>query len=211
MNTAVKKETRYIRYITVTAIMSAVAAVLQLLEFPIPFLIPTFIKFDFSELPALIASFSMGPLSGVLVCLIKNVVKLLTSASGGIGELANFLIGMFFVGTAGLIYKYNRTRKGALIGCLAGSLAMALMSLPINYFITYPFYSKFMPIDTIVQMYQEINPNVNGLLACLIVFNIPFTFLKGAADSVITFLIYKYISPLIKGRAGNTGSASVKE
>ena len=210
MNKAVKKETGYIRYITVTAIMSAVAAVLQLLEFPLPFLIPAFIKFDFSELPALIASFTMGPLSGVLVCLIKNVVKLLTSSSGGIGELANFLIGMFFVGSAGLIYKYKRTRKGALIGCVAGSIVMALMSLPVNYYITYPFYSKFMPIDTIVQMYQEINPNVNGLLACLIVFNIPFTFLKGAADSLITFLIYKYLSPIIKGRSGKSGSMSDK-
>ena len=149
----------------------------------------------------------MGPVSGVCVCLIKNLIKLFTTSSGGIGELANFLIGVCFVGTAGLIYKYNRTRKGALIACLAGSLAMALMSLPINYFITYPFYSKFMPIDTIVQMYQEINPNVSGLLGCLIIFNIPFTFLKGIADSIITFLIYKYLSPVLKGKKKEKKSA----
>ena len=199
-NPVTEKSLSHIRYITVTAIMAAVAAVLQLLEFPLPMLIPPFIKFDFSELPALISAFALGPVSGVTVCLIKNVVKLLTSQSGGIGELANFLIGACFVGVAGVIYKHNRTRKGALIACLAGSAAMAVLSLPINYYITYPFYSKFMPIDQIVQMYQEINPNVNGLVGCLIIFNIPFTFLKGAADSIITFAVYKYLSPLIKGR-----------
>ena len=199
-NSVTEKSLSYIRYITVTAIMAAVAAVLQLLEFPLPMLIPPFIKFDFSELPALISAFALGPVSGVTVCLIKNVVKLLTSQSGGIGELANFLIGACFVGVAGLIYKHNRTRKGALIACLAGSAAMAVLSLPINYYITYPFYSKFMPIDQIVRMYQEINPNVNGLVGCLIIFNIPFTFMKGVADSIITFAVYKYLSPVIKGR-----------
>ena len=199
-NSVTEKSLSYIRYITVTAIMAAVAAVLQLLEFPLPMLIPPFIKFDFSELPALISAFALGPVSGVTVCLIKNVVKLLTSQSGGIGELANFLIGACFVGVAGLIYKHNRTRKGALIACLAGSAAMAVLSLPINYYITYPFYSKFMPIDQIVRMYQEINPNVNGLVGCLIIFNIPFTFMKGVADSIITFAVYKYLSPVIKGQ-----------
>ena len=199
-NSVTEKSLSYIRYITVTAIMAAVAAVLQLLEFPLPMLIPPFIKFDFSELPALISAFALGPVSGVTVCLIKNVVKLLTSQSGGIGELANFLIGACFVGVAGVIYKHNRTRKGALIACLAGSAAMAVLSLPINYYITYPFYSKFMPIDQIVRMYQEINPNVNGLVGCLIIFNIPFTFMKGVADSIITFAVYKYLSPVIKGR-----------
>ncbi|MCR5262563.1 MAG: ECF transporter S component [Clostridiales bacterium] len=199
-NSVTEKSLSYIRYITVTAIMAAVAAVLQLLEFPLPMLIPPFIKFDFSELPALISAFALGPVSGVTVCLIKNVVKLLTSQSGGIGELSNFLIGACFVGVAGVIYKHNRTRKGALIACLAGSAAMAVLSLPINYYITYPFYSKFMPIDQIVRMYQEINPNVNGLVGCLIIFNIPFTFMKGVADSIITFAVYKYLSPVIKGR-----------
>ena len=199
-NSVTEKSLSYISYITVTAIMAAVAAVLQLLEFPLPMLIPPFIKFDFSELPALISAFALGPVSGVTVCLIKNVVKLLTSQSGGIGELANFLIGACFVGVAGLIYKHNRTRKGALIACLAGSAAMAVLSLPINYYITYPFYSKFMPIDQIVRMYQEINPNVNGLVGCLIIFNIPFTFMKGVADSIITFAVYKYLSPVIKGQ-----------
>ena len=208
MNTVATREHGYIRYITVTAIMSAVAVVLQLLEFPLPFLIPPFIKFDFSELPALISSFAMGPLSGILVCLIKNLVKLLTSSTGGVGELANFLIGIFLVGTAGFIYKYKRTRKGAFIACLAGSLAMAVMSIPVNYFISYPVYTKFMPLDTIIGMYQELNPNVDGLLGCLIVFNLPFTFLKGAADSLITFFIYKYLSPIIKGTGRGESRAS---
>lgn len=199
MNNTTKTASRgRIRYIVVTAILGAVAAVIQLLEFSVP-VMPGFIKLDFSELPALISAFSLGPVSGVCVCLIKNLIKLITTTTGGIGEIANFLIGICLVIPAGLIYKHNRTIKGAVVGCLAGSLIMAVLSLPVNYFIAYPFYAKIMPVDAIVGAYQAINPNVNGLLGCLIMFNMPFTFCKGIIDSIITFAIYKRLSPIIKG------------
>lgn len=183
--------------IAVTAMLSAAAAVLMALDFPIPFLIPPFVKMDFSELPALLAAFSLGPVSGATVCLVKNLVNLTMSSTNGVGELCNFLLGICFVIPAGLIYRYKKTRAGALIGALAGAAVMALCSVPVNYFISYPFYTAFMPLDTIIGMYQEIVPSVDGLLACLLVFNAPFTLLKGLLDMVLAFLIYKPLSPLL--------------
>ena len=166
--------------LVVTAMLGAVAFVLQLLEFPIPFLIPSFVQMDFSELPALLATFSIGPVSGVSVCLIKNVVKVIfKTTTGGVGELCNFLIGAGLVVPAGLIYRKMKSRKGALIGALAGALCMGVLSIPINYFISYPIYTAFMPLDVIIGMYQELIPSVNGLLSCLVIFNMPFTMLKG--------------------------------
>ena len=184
--------------IAVTAMLSAAATVLMFLEFPIPFLIPSFVELDFSELPALLAAFSLGPVSGVVVCLVKNVIKgLLFSGTGGVGEMCNFLLGICFVIPAGLIYRYKRTRSGALAGALVGALIMALCSIPVNYFISYPVYTKFLPIDVIIGMYQELIPSVDGLLACLIIFNAPFTLLKGLLDMVLAFLVYKPLSPLL--------------
>ena len=200
--------------IAVTAMLSAAATVLMFLEFPIPFLIPSFVELDFSELPALLAAFSLGPVSGVVVCLVKNVIKgLLFSGTGGVGEMCNFLLGICFVIPAGLIYRYKRTRSGALMGALAGAVIMAVCSIPVNYFISYPVYTKFLPMDVIISMYQEIVqsfngllsragapfalPAVNGLLGCLIAFNAPFTLLKGLLDMGLCFLIYKPLSPLL--------------
>ena len=200
--------------IAVTAMLSAAATVLMFLEFPIPFLIPSFVELDFSELPALLAAFSLGPVSGVIVCLVKNVIKgLLFSGTGGVGEMCNFLLGICFIIPAGLIYRYKRTRSGALMGALAGAVIMAVCSIPVNYFISYPVYTKFLPMDVIISMYQEIVqsfngllsragapfalPAVNGLLGCLIAFNAPFTLLKGLLDMGLCCLIYKPLSPLL--------------
>lgn len=189
-----------LRYITATAVLSALSTVLMMLSFSVPFM-PSFLKLDFSELPALIASFSMGPVSGVLVCLIKNLLNLPFSTTGGVGELCNFLLGTCFVLPAGLIYRFRKNRRTALLAALLGAMVMAFASLPFNYFITYPMYMKFLPLEQIIGMYQAIFPGVNGLFQCLLIFNVPFTFLKGLLDTILTFLVYKRISPLIHGRA----------
>ncbi len=184
--------------LVITAMLGAAAFVLQLLEFPIPFLIPSFVQMDFSELPALLATFSIGPVSGVSVCLIKNVVKVIfKTTTGGVGELCNFLIGAALVVPAGLLYRRMKTRKGALIGSLAGAVCMGILSVPINYFISYPIYTAFMPLDVIISMYQELIPSVNGLLSCLVIFNLPFTMLKGLLCSALCFAVYKPLSPLL--------------
>lgn len=187
------------RKIAMTAILGAVATVLMFISFSLP-IIPSFVKLDFSELPALIAAFTMGPVSGAVVCLIKNLVNLPFTSTGGVGELCNFLMGVTFVVPAGLIYKFRKDRAGALVGSFVGALVMAAASFPINYFITYPFYAATMiPMETILDMYRAINPNVETLGQALLWFNVPFTFFKALCSVVITFLIYKKLSPIIKG------------
>ena len=190
-----------VRWLAVTAILGAVAAVLMMLSISVP-IIPSFVKLDFSELPALIAAFAMGPVSGVGVCLIKNLVNLPTSYSAGIGELCNFLLGVAFVLPAGLFYKFKKDRFGALWGSLLGALIMGIASFPINYCITYPFYinAGIMSLDAILDAYQLILPSVETLPQALWIFNAPFTFFKALCDVAITFLLYKHLSPLLKGK-----------
>jgi len=181
------------RKLTQTAMLSAVATVLMFLDFNVP-LMPSFIKLDISELPALLAAFGLGPIYGVAVCLVKNLFNLLRTTTGGVGELCNFLLGVFFILPAGLCYKWLHNRKGALIGSLIGSVVMAIMSVPLNYYIVYPIYANFYPIEAIIGLYQAIRPSVNGLMECLLIFNMPFTFFKGLLDVLICFLIYKPLS-----------------
>ncbi|MEA4895023.1 MAG: ECF transporter S component [Oscillospiraceae bacterium] len=193
---AVKGSQPMTHKMTVTAMLSAAAAVLMFIDFPIP-IMPNFIKLDVSELPALLASFSLGPVYGIVVCLIKNIVNLVRSSTSGVGEFCNFLLGAVFVFTAGLAYKKMKSRKGALIGSVIGAVAMAALSYPINYYITYPIYANFIPMEGIIGMYQAILPGVKTLSDCLLVFNVPFTFVKGLLDVAITFLIYKKLSPIL--------------
>lgn len=185
------------RFIAWTAVFAALAAVLQLLEFHLPIL-PTFLAVDFSELPAVLASFSLGPSSGVLVCLVKNLIKLITTTTGGVGELANFLIGIFYVIPAGLIYKYKRTFGGAVIGMISGIICCGLISVPLNYYVTYPVYYNFMSQDAILGMYQAIYSGTDSILEALFIFNVPMTAGKMLINSAITLLIYKKLSNLIK-------------
>ena len=196
-----QNSTSKVRVLTGTAMLGAVAAVLMYLEFPIP-IMPAFVKLDVSELPALIASFAYGPVSGILVCLIKNLIKLPSTSTAAVGELFNFVMGALFVGVAGIVYKRNKTRKGAIVGALLGALVMAVVSVPYNYFIVYPAYVVMyhLPLEAIIGMYQAINPSVDGLLACLLTFNLPFTLFKGLLDAALCFLIYKPLSPILHGR-----------
>ncbi len=194
------KSSYMVRRVALTGVLSAVSAVLMMLSFSVPF-VPSFLKFDISEMPALLAAFAYGPIEGISVCLIKNLINLPFTTTGGVGELANFLLGACFVLPAGIVYKISRTRKNALASSVLGAAAMAAISVPVNYFLTYPVYSKIIPIDSIIGMYQAINPSVDGLLSCLVVFNMPFTFIKGLCDVILTFLMYKKLSPVFnKGK-----------
>lgn len=196
MNTKVKS----LRMITVTAIMSALSAVLMFVEFSIP-IMPSFIKLDISDLPALITSYAFGPVCGVAVCLVKNLIHLLATQTAGVGELSNFIHGAIFVFVAGMFYKYHHNRKFAFIGAMAGDFAMAAMSFFINYFFVYPIYFKLMaPEAAILGAYQEILPSIDSLWKAILLFNVPFTFAKGLISVAITFVIYPKISPILKGK-----------
>lgn len=187
------------RKMTVTAIMSAVSVVLMFLEFSVPF-VPEFLKFDFSDLPAFITTFAVGPFWGVIAELLKNVIHLPFSHTGGVGELANFLIGTALVLPAGIVYKYKKDRTGAVIAALVGAVFATAVSFPVNLFITYPFYSGFMPMEQIIRAYSAIFPGINSLNKALLFINCPFTLIKGLINAIITFFIYKKLSPVIKGK-----------
>ena len=197
VNRGTKKKVS-MRKLTGTAMLSAIAYVLMFLDFSVPFM-PSFIKMDLSELPALIGSFAYGPVAGVIICLIKNVLHLFITTTGGVGELSNFLLGASFVLVAGGVYRFKKTRTGALIGSVLGAVLMGLFSIVSNYFLVYPIYYNFMPKEAILSAYQLIFSGVHNLLECLIVFNAPFTCIKGLISVVITFLIYKRLSPILKG------------
>jgi riboflavin transporter FmnP len=179
--------------------LSAISFVLMFLDFSTP-IIPSFIKMDISDLPGLVGSFALGPVYGVAICLLKNILHFIldNSGTGGIGELSNFVLSASFVVVAGIVYRLEKNKRGAIIGALFGALIMGLISIYTNMFIVYPFYYGIMPKDTILGMYQAILPGIDSIEESLVVFNAPFTIAKGLICTVITILIYKPVSPLLK-------------
>ena len=121
------------------------------------------------------------------------------TSSAYVGEVFNFIMGGVFAFSAGFVYQRNKSRKGALLGAVIGAVLMSLLSVPLNYYVVYPAYVVCykLPLDAIVGMYQAIRPSANGLLECLVTFNMPFTFFKGMLDVALCFLVYKPLSPLL--------------
>lgn len=190
-----------VRQLVTIAVAAAVSFVLMLLEFHLP-IAPEFIKLDLSDIPALVLAFTFGPLAGVLTELVKNLLHLFVTKSAGVGELSNFLLGCAFVIPAGLIYKHNKTRKNALLAMLAGTLCFSLMGIFSNYRIMFPFYTKVsgIPMEAIVAMCQKILPFVDSEFKVILLSVTPFNLLKGILVSVVTFLLYKRLSPILHGR-----------
>lgn len=192
-----------VRLITGTAMLTAVAVVLQYIEISIP-IMPSFIKLDFSDLPELIGAFAYGPVAGVLIALFKNLIHMAVSQSGFTGELSNFILGAVFALVAGLIYKHKKTKGNAVIAGVCGALAMAVVSLPSNYFIIYPLYYSVLgfPEEAVLGMYQALLPGVDSIAEALLIFNVPFTFVKALICVLVSLVIYKPLSPLLKGKNG---------
>ena len=190
-----------IRVIAGCGMLVAVAVVLQYIEISIP-IMPSFIKLDFSDLPELIGAFAYGPLFGVIISLLKNLIHMLFSQSGFVGELSNFILGAVFSFTAGIIYKYRKERKFALIAGVCGAAAMAIISVPTNYFLIYPMYYGILnfPEEAVLGMYQVILPGIKSIFQALLVFNLPFTFVKGLICAVISMFIYKPLTKVLKER-----------
>lgn len=197
--TANTRERFRTRILVSIAMLSAISYLLAFIEIQIP-LSPSFAKMDLSDFPALIAAFAIGPLAGVLVEAVKNGLQLLTTSTGGIGEFANFLMGSALVSTAGLFYQKSKTKKRAVIGGMLGSVAMAITAALLNYFVLLPLYSTFMPIEQVIESFASFIPFINTKLDVILFNAIPFNLFKGAVLSLLTILVYKRLSPILKGR-----------
>lgn len=186
-------------YLAKVGILSAIAGALMFLEIPLWFA-PTFYKLDFSDIIALLGGFSLGPAAGAVIELIKNLLHILIkgTSTGFVGELANFLTGCALVMPAALFYKVRRTKTSAVLGMLTGTLCLAGFGAILNYYVLIPVYSKFLPIDAIIEMGNKINPKITNLKMLIVWAVVPFNLFKGIIDSVFMLLFYKRLAFLLK-------------
>ena len=185
-----------VKMMTKIAMLSVLSFILYFIEIAVP-IFPGFLKLDLSDLPALIGAFALGPVAGIAVEAIKNALHLLRTSTGGVGEIANFLIGIALVIPAAMIYKKVKSKSGAVIGLLVGTIVMATVGAFANYFVLIPFYTNFMPIDAIVGMGTMINPNIDSVMTLVLYGIVPFNIFKGLVVSLVTVMLYKRISPIL--------------
>lgn len=191
------------RKLAMIGMFSAIAMILHVLDFPI-FFAPGFYKMDFSELPVLVGSFAFGPVAGVMMEFVKILLKLCIkgTSTAFIGDLANFVVGCSLIIPASTVYSFKKTKKSAIIACIVGTLVMTVFGTAFNAVYLLPAFSKFygMPLDAILAMGAEVNPLakegsiVSFVVACVA----PMNLIKGTLVSVVTLLIYKPLSPIIK-------------
>ena len=196
MSNTQKSKTFSTLNLTRMAILVAIASILFVIEIPIV----AFYKLDLSNIPVLLGAFSMGTVPGVIILALKSVIGLLHSSSAGVGELADFLMGAALVIPASLMYQRNKTKKTALIGLAVGTLCMVAVSVFVNKWIMLPFYmgAFHMDMDSIIK-YANV-AGVDSEWKLLLLITAPFNLLKGFVLSVVTGLIYKPLSPLLKGK-----------
>ncbi len=189
------------RKIAIIGVFAAISFILMLFEFPLPFA-PAFYKFDFSDIPALIGGFAAGPMVAVMIEFIKVVLNIAIQGPtpGFIGEIANFVVGSAFVIPATVIYRFKKTRKVALISCITGTLCITIVGASLNAFFLLPAYAVAFGqgIDSFIAAGTAINPAVTNLFTFCALCVAPFNLLKGAVDSLLTFLVYKQLSPILK-------------
>lgn len=198
-----KERTFSTRKMAVTGMFSAIAMILHLLDFPLPFA-PFFYKLDFSELPVLVAAFAFGPVTGVVTEAVKILLKLFIkgTSTAFVGDLANFVIGCSFILPASTIYYFKKSKKSAITGCIIGTLILTLFGTAFNAVYLLPAFSKLygMPLDSILAMGSEVNKLMTdgSIVSFVICCVAPMNLIKGGAVSVVTMLIYKPLSPIIK-------------
>ena len=189
-----------IRYMARVAVLTAIASVLMLLEFPLWFA-PGFYKLDVSEAVILMGGFALGPGAAILIEFLKNLINILLNGTttAYIGEMANFITGCAFVVPAAVIYKYHKNKKGALISMITGSLSLALIGSLLNYFVLIPAFSRFynLPVEDIIGMGAAVNPLVTDLKSLVVCAVAPFNLVKGIICSVLAMLLYKRVSKIL--------------
>ncbi len=192
------------KWMVKVAMLSAVAVVLMLIEFPLPFLAPPFYKLDFSEIPVLLGTFALGPVAGVVIEFLKVLINTLIEGTTtmGVGEAANFVVGVSYILPAGLIYKKFKTKKSATLGMIAGGATMIVLGAFLNAFILIPVYAKAFgkSVEDIVNLGKLIFPAIDNVAKLVIFCVVPFNLIKVVLVSLITRFIYKPLSPLLKGK-----------
>lgn len=190
-----------IQLICKCAMMSALAAIIMLFEFAVP-LVPPFYELDFSEVIILLTGFALGPMAAVITEALKIVLNLLLNGTStmGVGEFANFMMGLSFVLPATIYYQRHKTKKDALIGMIIGTVVLCIVSAFLNYFVMLPAYAYFLniPMEGLIQSATAVNGNINNLFTLIILAVVPFNFLKGVLTSLIVLLTYKKVSHILK-------------
>ncbi len=196
-----EKSKTKVKFMVQMGMLAAISVVLMLFEIPLPFA-PSFYEIDFSEVPVMIGCFTMGPLAGAVIELLKILLNFAINGTttAGVGEFANFLIGCALVIPAAIIYKRKRTKSGAVIGMVTGTLFMTVVGCFLNAFVLLPTYAKAfgMPMDALIEMGSAVNGYITNLTTFALFAVAPFNLLKGFLVSLIVFLIYKKISPILK-------------
>ena len=191
------------RKVAMIGMFSAIAAVLMIFEVPVPFA-PSFYKIDLSELPVLVAAFAFGPVAGVLVEFVKIILNLFmdSTTTSFVGELANFAVGCSFVLPASVVYLFKKSKKQAILGCVVGTLMMTVFGTAFNAVYLLPKFAELygMPLDAIIGMGSAINPAITDVTSFVIMAVAPLNILKGSVVSLLTILIYKKLSIMIKAR-----------
>lgn len=190
------KKTKFLTTSTLVkiSILSAIGYILMFISVPLPMLFPEFLKIDISDLTALLGGISLGPMVGISIAFLKNLLQFVTgmSTTGGVGEIANFLIGGSFVFTVSYIYSKKRNVFGVIVGLISGIVIMTIVGCIANYFIILPFYSTIgFSIDAVVSMGSKINPAINDKLTFVIWIIAPFNILKSGIMSLLTLPMYK--------------------
>ncbi len=181
------------------SVLGAIGMILMFFDLSVWFA-PPFLKLDISDLPALLGAFAIGPMAGVLIQLLKNLLSLLVegSGTGGVGELSNFIVGSVYCYTAGFIYYRNKSFKSAVIGLICGVILMSITASLSNYFIVFPLYSRVMvPMDKIIEMASKVNKHVVDYKTLILYAVLPFNLLKGTIVAGITLALYKRLSPIL--------------
>ncbi len=190
------------RYITICGMLGAIAMVLHIFDFPIIVLAPSFYKLDFSEIPVMIGSFCLGPVSGVVIELVKILLKLVVKGTDTafVGDLANFVVGCSFVIPASIVYHVKKTRTNAIIGLVTGTAVMVIFGTAFNAFYLLPAFASLygMPLDTIIGMGTAVHAGVNGVTTFVILCVAPLNLVKGICISVPTMFLYKRSSRILR-------------
>lgn len=182
--------------------LAAISTILMLFEFPLPFIAPSFYELDFSEVPILIGAFALGPAAGVMAEIVKVLLNLIINGTDTafVGEFANLLMGCLFVVPASLIYQKKKSRKSAMIGLSVGTVCLTIGAVFVNALIMLPFYANVMPLEAILNLGAAINPKIDSIWSFAIIAVGPFNLVKGILVSALTVVLYKHISPILKGR-----------